>query len=49
MIDLFWYSAVKGTVPEKSVDPRYDAAVYGNIFQIRETGFIKRAPLFEKS
>jgi hypothetical protein len=28
---------------------RYDAKVYGNIFQIRETGFTSRAPMFEKS
>jgi hypothetical protein len=29
--------------------PLYGSAVYGEIRQIRETGFASRAPLFEKS
>jgi hypothetical protein len=29
--------------------PLYDAAVCSSILQISETGFIPRAPLFEKS
>jgi hypothetical protein len=29
--------------------PLYDGVVCGNIFQIRETSFTHRAPLFEKS
>jgi hypothetical protein len=30
-------------------DTLHDAKVYGNILQIRETGFTSRAPMFEKS